>query len=87
MLDSITRVQSSGMLLDLECDALVLDIFHHLLASIEDDHSSLMLAHTESTLVGLLDEVDELFLGLLVFILSRCQSMGSNISSIATIIS
>ena len=30
--ESMARVQSYVMLLDLECDAFVLDIFHHLLA-------------------------------------------------------
>jgi len=56
--ESMARVCSYVVLLDLECDALVLDIFHHLLASIHDDHSPLLLAHIESILWGILVEVE-----------------------------
>ena len=53
----MARKHSYIMFLDVECDALVLDIFQHFLVSIKDDHSTIMLAHTESILVGSLDEV------------------------------
>ena len=71
------------VLLDLECDALVLDIFHHLLASIKDGNSLPFLTHIESILMGILDEVDDLFLKFLVFILCWCQYEGINISCTA----
>ncbi|KAJ8438242.1 hypothetical protein Cgig2_003631 [Carnegiea gigantea] len=62
ILESISRVKSYVVLLDLECDALVWDIFHHLLASPKDDHYSITLAYVESILVGILTEADDLFL-------------------------
>jgi len=58
------------MQLDLECNVFVLDIVHHLLASTEDDHSPLLLAHIESILLGILDEADDLLLEFLISILS-----------------
>jgi len=45
ILEQMSKVKSYVVLLDLEYDALVLDIFDHLLASIQDDHSPLLLAH------------------------------------------
>jgi len=46
--ESMARVRSYVMLLDLESGALVLDIYQHLLASTKDNHSPLGLAHIES---------------------------------------
>jgi len=53
--------------LDFECDTLVLDIFHNLLALIKDDHSSMMLAYLESILVGILTEADDFFVRISYF--------------------
>ncbi|KAJ8442691.1 hypothetical protein Cgig2_001784 [Carnegiea gigantea] len=77
ILESMSKVKSYAVLLDLECDALVLDIFHILLASIKDEHPCLMLAHIESILVGILNEADDLLLEFLISIISRSQAMGS----------
>jgi len=74
------------MLLDLEIDALVEDIFHHLLASTKDDHSPLLFAQIESILVGILDEADDLLLEFLISIFSRSQAMDGP-SSIAQVMS
>ena len=71
ILESMIKVKSYVVLLDLECDALVLDMFHNLLASIKDEHPSLMPAHIESILVGILDEADDLLLEFLISILSQ----------------
>jgi len=84
--ESMARLRSYVMLLDLECDALVLDIFQHLLASIQDDHSSLLLTHIESILGGILDEADDLLLEFLISILSQSQAMASP-SSITDVMS
>lgn len=62
------------MLLDLRRDAFVLDIFRHLLASTKDDHSSITLAYIESTLSGVLDEVDDILLEFLASMLAWSQS-------------
>jgi len=58
------------------------DIFHHLLALMQGDHSPLLLAHVESILMGVLDEEDDLLLEFFISILSRSQAM-ANPSSIA----
>ena len=84
MLKSMARIHSYVMLLDPECDVLVLDIFHHLLASTKDDHASLLLAHKESILVVILE--DDLLLEVLISKLSRSQAMDSS-SSIAHVMS
>ncbi|KAJ8424136.1 hypothetical protein Cgig2_005506 [Carnegiea gigantea] len=75
-LESISKVKSYVVLLDLECDDFILDIFHNPLVSIKDEHPSLMLAHIESILVGILDEADDLLLEFLISMLSRSQAMG-----------
>ena len=62
ILESMGKVQSYVVLLDLKCDPLVSDIFHHLSASTKDGHSPLLLAHIDSILVGILDEADDLLL-------------------------
>jgi len=49
----MAKVHSYVMLSDLECEALVLDIFHHLPVAFADDHSPITLAYVESTLVGI----------------------------------
>jgi len=74
ILESMPRVDSYVMLLDLECDALVLD---HLLASTKDDHSPQLLAQIESILVGILDEANDLMSKFHISILSQSQTMGS----------
>jgi len=56
----VARVNSYVILLDLECDAFVLDIFLCLLVSSTDDHSCLMLAYIESILIGILDETNDM---------------------------
>ena len=48
----MTRVKSYVVLLDLECDALLLDILHNLLVSTNGDNSSVTLAYIESILVS-----------------------------------
>ena len=58
------------MLLHLECGALGMDIFHHLVASFKDDHSPLLIAHIESILVAILDEANDLLLEFLISIVS-----------------
>ena len=83
----MSKVKSYEIQLDLECDALVLDIFNHLLASIKDDHSPLLLAHIRSILVGILNEVNDLLLELLFSIVSRCESRDNNISCTTHVIS
>lgn len=88
MLESMSRVKSFEVLLYLECDALVLDLFHHLVASIKDDHSPPLLAHIESILDGILEEADDLLLEFLISILSWSQAMGMGCpSSIAQVMS
>ena len=78
----MSRVKSFEVLLDLECDAFVLDLFHHFVASIKDDHSPPLLAHIESILVGILEEADDLLWEFLVSILSRSQAMGMGCPSL-----
>jgi len=67
--ESMVRVCSYVMLFDLKFNALVLDIFHHLLASIQDDQCPLLLAHIESVVMGIVNEVDDLLLEFLIFTL------------------
>ncbi|KAJ8429968.1 hypothetical protein Cgig2_032093 [Carnegiea gigantea] len=71
ILESMSRVKSYVVLLDLECDSLVLDICHNLLSLVKDDHSSLMLAYVESILVGILAKADDFLLEFLISIPSR----------------
>jgi len=65
------------MLLDLECDALLMDIFHQLLASPKDDHSAMTLAYVEPIPVGILTVADDLLLEYLIFILYRSHQVSS----------
>ena len=86
IIESMPRVHSYVIILDLECDALVLVIFHHLLAYTKDDHSPMSFANIRSILLGILGEMDDLLLEFLISILSRCQAMSSP-SAIAQIMS
>ncbi|KAJ8442440.1 hypothetical protein Cgig2_018717 [Carnegiea gigantea] len=83
----MTRVKSYVMLLDLECDALVLGIFHDLLASTKGGNSNVKLAYIESILIGLLTEANDLLREFLVSTLSRYKCRFSNVSSTAQVIS
>ena len=78
ILESMSRVKSYVVLLDLKCDASVLDMLHHLLASLKDDHSSSTLAYVKSILVGILAEADDLLLEFLISTLYRCHQVISN---------
>lgn len=75
LLESMSGVKSYVVVLDLECHALVLDIFHHMLASFKDDHSSMTLAYVESIHVGILIEAYDLLLEFLIPILYRSHQV------------
>ncbi|KAJ8446772.1 LOW QUALITY PROTEIN: hypothetical protein Cgig2_000783 [Carnegiea gigantea] len=77
ILECMDRVKSYVMLLALEYDALVMDIFHQLLASPKDDHFAMTLAYVESILVGILMVVDDLLFEYLISILYQSHQVSS----------
>ena len=81
----MSKVKSYLLMLDLECEACVLDIFVYLYASVKDEHPATMLSRIKSILTSALGEVDDL-VGLLLPILSHTHHVAAMTASSITLV-
>lgn len=69
ILDNVARVRSSVVMLDLECDSLIVEMFHNFLGSIRDHHSASIFTYMESIMTLVIEESEDISLELLMPIL------------------
>ncbi|KAJ4707792.1 Sister chromatid cohesion PDS5 B-B [Melia azedarach] len=73
ILETVAKVRSCVVMLDLECDALILEMFQHFLNSIRDDHPENVFSSMETIMNLVLEESEEIPLELLSPILAHVK--------------
>ncbi|KAF4363730.1 hypothetical protein G4B88_000959 [Cannabis sativa] len=70
ILETVAKVRSCVVMLDLECDSLILEMFRHFLKEIRDYHPETVLSSMETIMTLVLEESEDISLELLTSILS-----------------
>nr|XP_043627353.1 dentin sialophosphoprotein-like isoform X2 [Erigeron canadensis] len=60
ILETVSKVRSCVIMLDLECDALIVEMFEHFLRSVRDYHHESIYPSMESIMVLVLEESEEI---------------------------
>lgn len=60
ILETVAKVRSCVVMLDLECDALILQMFHHFLKTIRSDHSESVSSSMETIMTLVLEESEDI---------------------------
>ncbi|KAL1833211.1 hypothetical protein ACET3Z_002862 [Daucus carota] len=69
ILDNVARVRSPVVMLDLECDSLIVEMFYNFLGSIRDYHPESIFTYMESVMTLVIEESEDVSLDLLTPIL------------------
>lgn len=73
ILDSIAKVKSCLLMLDLECDTLVLDMLEQFLLKIRTNHPPTVLSAMETIMTLIIEESDEIAPELLSLLISHVK--------------
>ncbi|XP_043807719.1 titin homolog isoform X2 [Manihot esculenta] len=60
ILETVAKVRSCVVMLDLECDALIIEMFQHFLNAIRDDHPENVFSSMETIMILVLEESEEI---------------------------
>ncbi|XP_077238085.1 uncharacterized protein LOC143879538 isoform X2 [Tasmannia lanceolata] len=60
ILETLANVRSCVVMLDLECDALILEMFHHFLRAIRESHPGNVVSSMETIMTLVLEESEEI---------------------------
>ncbi|MQM13045.1 hypothetical protein Taro_045969 [Colocasia esculenta] len=60
ILETVAKVRSCVVMLDLECDTLILEMFHHFLRTIRDNHPSNVFSSMEVIMTLVLEESEDI---------------------------
>nr|XP_048320328.1 sister chromatid cohesion protein PDS5 homolog C isoform X2 [Ziziphus jujuba var. spinosa] len=83
ILETVARVRSSLMMLDLECDALVIEMFQHFLNTIRSNHPHAVFSAMERIMILIVEESEEISLDLLRPLLSSVRKEDQKTSPIS----
>ncbi|GER51737.1 sister chromatid cohesion protein PDS5 homolog A [Striga asiatica] len=88
ILDIVAKVRSCVIMLDLECDQMIIEMFQHFLKAIRDYHPEPIFASMETTMTLVLEESEDISADLLNPILSTLKknevvTLGMNVLPIA----
>lgn len=83
ILDVIAKVRSSLIMLDLECDALVFEMFQHFLNHIRSDHPEAVFSSMEGIMSLVLHESEDIPLDIISLLLDSIKKENRNISPIS----
>ncbi|KAI7744688.1 hypothetical protein M8C21_033090 [Ambrosia artemisiifolia] len=73
ILESVAKVKSCLLMLDLECDALVLEMFEKFLSEIRVNHPRTVFSDIEAIMTIMIEESDEITTELLSLLISHVQ--------------
>ena len=73
ILDTVAKIRSCLMMLDLECDALVVEMFQTFFKTISAYHSPIVFSAMEIIMTMVIDESDNISLALLSLLLASVQ--------------
>ncbi|KAK4747071.1 hypothetical protein SAY87_026108 [Trapa incisa] len=83
ILEILAKVRSCVVLLDLECDALVIEMFQHFLKAIRDHHPERVFSSMETIMTLVLEESEDISPGLLSPILDTLKRDDEGVLPIA----
>jgi hypothetical protein len=83
ILETVAKVRSSLVMLDLECDDLVLEMFQRFLKIIRPDHPQLVLVSMETIMITVIDESEEVPMDLLEILLTTVKKDSQDVSPAA----
>ncbi|XP_010497534.1 PREDICTED: uncharacterized protein LOC104774769 [Camelina sativa] len=84
VLETVAKVRSSLVMLDLECDDLVLDMFRRFLKIIRLGHPLLVLLSMETIMITVIDESEEVPMDLLEVLLNSVKKESLDVSPAAS---
>ncbi|CAN6804287.1 unnamed protein product [Brassica oleracea] len=80
VLDTVSRLNSCLVMLDLECDDLILQMFRIFLRVIRSDHPSVVPSSMEMIMITVIDETDEVSKDLMNTLLTSVKKENQNVS-------
>ncbi|KAF3973870.1 hypothetical protein ACB098_05G077700 [Castanea mollissima] len=83
ILDTVAKVRSCLVMLDLECDALVVEMFQNFLKIIRSNHPHAVFSAMETIMTLVIDESEEISLDLLSPLLASVRKENQNVSPIS----
>ncbi|KAE7997235.1 hypothetical protein FH972_001885 [Carpinus fangiana] len=83
ILDTVAKVRSCLVMLDLECDALVVEMFQNFLKVIRSNHPHAVFSAMETIMTLIIDESEEISLDLLSPLLASVKRENQNVSPIS----
>ncbi|KAL0725922.1 hypothetical protein Bca4012_040521 [Brassica carinata] len=83
VLDSVSKVQSCLLMLDLECHDLILQMFRIFLKIIRSDHPWVVFSSMEMIMITVLDETDQVSRDFLDLLLASLKKDNLNVSPMA----
>ena len=82
ILDTIAKVKFCLVMLDLECDALVVEMFQSFLKIIRSNHPPAVLSAIETIMNLVIDESEDISLDLLNSLFASVRKENQNVSTI-----
>ncbi|PON99217.1 Armadillo-type fold containing protein [Trema orientale] len=83
ILETVAKVRSCVVMLDLECDALILEMFQHFLKAIRDYHPENVFSSMETIMTLVLEESEDISLELLTPILDSVKNDNEDVLPIS----
>ncbi|RID56506.1 hypothetical protein BRARA_G03699 [Brassica rapa] len=83
VLDNVSKVKSCLVMLDLECDDLILQMFRMFLRLIRSDHPRVVFSSMEMIMITVLDETEEVSRDFLDILLASVKKDNQNVSPMA----
>ncbi|XP_042383147.1 treacle protein-like [Zingiber officinale] len=80
VLETVAKVRSCVLMLDLECDSLILEMFCHFLKTLRPNHSEKIFSSMEMIMTLVLEESEDISLELLLCLLNSVKSDNKDIS-------
>ncbi|KAL0699547.1 hypothetical protein Bca4012_055669 [Brassica carinata] len=84
VLDTVAKVRSSLVMLDLECDDVILKMFRQFLKVISPDHPQPVLHSMETIMITVIDESEEVSMDLLEILLAAVKKENQDVSPMAS---
>ncbi|KAI3690114.1 hypothetical protein L2E82_48089 [Cichorium intybus] len=83
ILETVSKVRSCVIMLDLECDGLIVEMFEHFLRSVRDYHLESMYSSMENIMVLVLEESEEISVEMLKPLLTSVKKDNEGVLPIA----
>ncbi|XP_071727463.1 sister chromatid cohesion protein PDS5 homolog C-like [Rutidosis leptorrhynchoides] len=83
ILETVSKVRSCVIMLDLECDALIVEMFEHFLRSVRDYHLESIYSSMENIMVLVLEESEEISVELLKPLLASVKKDNKGVLPVA----